>query len=313
MKMNPGSGTISNYGSYVNNCVSNQFPYKIPVNSLDDVQLYIDIGGIKPSAVQYQLIHTCGTLGGTIETVTPSNYVVGQDPDNYWFGVFKNFTGASPTCFVIAITLTIGESDTIYFSDEYCLEPCRPLTLIKSCYGNLDPEISTDCQDIYFGVHAGEDTEMGDATVFYEHKVLLRDVEVSRSAIKNTFKQGRTRTFRVEKEKIFQFYGEFIPEWYLDEVDAIFSRGEVFIDTTTYLLNETQFEKIEDCKKIWKPSATFKESCFQSFSCEVDPCAAPLPTCCDPLGISATVEWEGDEIECCRPQIISAEAEGPGS
>lgn len=310
MKMNLGSGTISNYGSYVNNCLRNQFPYKIPVNNLQDVQLYIDIGGLKPSAVQYQLIHTCGALGGTIETITVNDYVVGQDPDSYWFGVFKNFNNTvNPlTCFVIAITLTIGETDTIYFSDEYCVEPCRPLTLIKSCYGNLDPELSTDCQDIYFGVHAGEDDAMGDTTVFYEHKVLLRDVEVSRSAIKNTFKQGRTRTFRVEKEKIYQFYGEFIPEWYLDEIDAVFSRGEIFIDSEPYLLNETQFEKIEDCKRVWKPSATFKESCFQSFSCEIDPCAAPVATCCDPTGISASAEFEDSEVTCCDPEIINAES-----
>ena len=73
MKMNQGAGTISNYSSYVNNCISNQYPYKIPVNNLQDVQLYIDIGGIKPSAVQYELIHTCGESGGMIETVTPSN------------------------------------------------------------------------------------------------------------------------------------------------------------------------------------------------------------------------------------------------
>jgi len=310
MKMNLGSGTISDYGSYVNNCVSGQMPYKIPINNLQDVQLYIDIGGLKPSAVQYQLIHTCGDMGGVIETVTPSDYVVGQDPDSYWYGVFKNFTGATPTCFVIAITLTIGEADYIYFSDEYCVEECRPLTLVKSCYGNLDPEISTDCQDIYFGVHAGEDSALGDTSVFYEHKALLRDVEVSLQAIKNIFKQGRTRTFRTEKDKIFQFLGEFIPEWYLYEIDSIFNRGEVFINTTAYLLNETQFEKIEDCKRIWKPTATFKSSCFQSFSCEIDPCAAPVATCCDPTGVSAVLISE--EVTCCDPIIINAQIESGG-
>jgi hypothetical protein len=307
MKMNQGSGTISDYGSYVNNCVRNQAPYKIPVNTLDDVQLYIDIGGIKPTAVQYQLIHTCGALSGTIEAITPSNYVVGQDPDNYWYGVFKNFTGANPVCFVITITLTISAVDYIYFSDEYCVEQCRDLTLLKSCYGNLDGEISTDCQDIYFGVHSGEDIAMGDTTVFYEHKALLRDVEVSLQAIKNTFKQGRTRTFRTEKDKIFQFLGEFIPEWYMYEIDSIFSRGEVFIGTDSYLVNETQFEKIEDCKRMWKPTATLKESCYQSFSCEVDPCSARVETCCDPSGVSATVEFEDSGAFCCDPEIINAQ------
>jgi hypothetical protein len=317
MKMNPGTGTISNYGSYVNNCIKNQWPYKIPVNNLQDVQLYIDIGGLKPSAVQYQLIHTCGTLGGTVETLTTSSYVVGQDSQNYWYGVFKSFNDAANplTCFVIAITLTIGESDTIYFSDEYCIESCRDLTLIKGCYGNLDPEISTNCQDIYFGVHAGEDTAMGDITVIYEHKLYLRDVEVSLLSIKNTFKKGRTRNFRTEKEKIYQFLGEFIPEWYMHEIDSVFNRGEVYVGDTKYLVNETGFEKIEDCKRAWRPTATFTESCYQSFSCEVDPCAPPVETCCDPSGISATVEFEDSGVgsTCCDPEIIGADVEGPGS
>ena len=311
MKMNQGAGTISSYGSYVNNCIKNQWPYRIPVNNLQDVQLYIDIGGLKPSAVQYQLIHTCGTYGTTIETITVNDYVVGQDSQNYWYGVFKNFNDTvNPlTCFVIAITLTIGETDSIYFSDEYCVEPCRPLTEIKGCYGNLDSEISTNCQDIYFGVHAGEDTAMGDETVVYEHKLLMRDVEVSLSAIKNTFKQGRTRNFRTEKEKVYQFLGEFVPEWYLHEIDAAFYRGEVFIDGDKYLVADTQFEKIEDCKRAWKPTASLKESCMQSFSCEIDPCAARVETCCDPSGISATVEFEESGVTCCDPEIINAELE----
>jgi len=313
MKMVLGSGTISNYGSYTNNCVKNQYPYKIPVNNLQDVQLYIDIGGIKPSAIQYQLIHTCGTYGSTIETLTTSTYVVGQNVDNYWYGVFKSFNDTvNPlTCFVIAITLTINETDQIYFSDEYCIEQCRPLTLIKGCYGNLDSNISTDCQGIYFGIHAGEDTAMGDTSVAYEHKMLLRDAEVYVSAIKNTFKQGRTRNFRTEKEKIFQFNAEWVPAWYLDEVDAVFYRGEIYFDGTHYLVNETAYELIDDCKKTWKIPATLKESCYQSFSCEADPCTVPpaFETCCDPEGIEATVEFEdsgsGDQ-ECCEPEIIDA-------
>lgn len=313
MKMTLGSGTISNYGSYSNNCTRNQWPYKIPVNNLQDVQLYISIGGIKPDAVQYQLIHTCGALGGTIETVTPADYVIGQNSDNYWYGVFKNFSGATPTCFVIAITLTITGVDYIYFSDEFCLEECRTLTELKGCYGNLDSAISVDRQGIYFGVHAGEDTSLGDETVKYEHKLLLRDVELSLSAIKKTFKQGRTRNFRTETEDIYQFLCEPVPEWYIREIGAVYDRGEVFIAGTKYLVEGVGFEKFDDCKRGWKPSATLKESYYQSFSCEIDPCAAASPTCCNPSSITATVEFEesGSEVAtCCNPEIINAEIVG---
>lgn len=291
MVMIPGTGTISNYGSYINNCQAKQMPYRVPVNSLSDVQLYINIGTTKPDAVLYQLIHTCGPLADTVETITPANYVVGQDTNSNWYGVFRNFSGASPVCFVIAITLTFGVVDAIYFSEEYCIEPaCSSLTLIKGCYGNLDNKLSYDCSGVYFGTHAGTEVPLGDTLTVYKHELLIRSVEVSLSAIKNSFKQGRTRNFRTEKEKIYQFFAEFVPEWYLSEIDAVFYRGEVYIGSTRYLLNETNYEKIEDCKRMWKPSATFKESCYQSFSCEADPCAPPVVVCCDPVVTSVDVE-----------------------
>lgn len=285
MIMIPGSGTVTNYGSYTRNCQAGQMPYKIPVNSLSDIQLYIAIGNTKPTTVLYQLIHTCGPTGGTVETIVPADYVVAQDTNGQWYGVFKNFASTSAQCFVIAITL---DSD-IYFSDEYCIEPnCETLTLLQGCYGNMDNDLSYDCEDIYFGIGQGD--ALGDTAVTYKHQLYLRQVDVSLGAIKNTFKQGRTRNFRTEKDKIYNFFAEFIPEWYLPEVDAVFYRGEVYVDDTRYLVNDTAFEKIEPCKKIWKPTASFKESCFKSFTCETDPCSPPITTCCDPAFISVIVE-----------------------
>lgn len=272
-----GTGTISNYGAYISNCTKRQWPYKIPVRNLSDVQLFIDIGG-QPDYAQYQLIHTCGPHAGTIETLTTSSYVIGQKPNDDWYGVFKNFddTEFPLSCFVIGITLTFGVLDVIYFSEEYCIDDtCDNLTLIKACYGNLDNKISYGCDGVYFGRHATENTPLGDPTVYYQHQIYLRDVEVTLSAIKNTFKKGRTRNFRTEKEKIRQFWAELIPEWYIDTVDAIFYRGEVIVGDTTYLVEATNFEKLDECLKSWKPSATFNENCYQSFSCEENPCLPP--------------------------------------
>lgn len=530
MKMILGLGAIDNYGSYINNCQAKQWPYKIPVNNLSEVQLYISIGSNRPSLVEYQLIHTCGPTAGTIETLMAINYIIGQDTSGNWYGVFKNLISSNAKCFVVGITLTtnietyltqaaappssgssatvykisdfqwcnnfgklfasgygpdgngtvqaslttphfwfngsapatpplynngtantvdsrinvagiwfspppieewvgfsrtfnvpisktyyigigadnafkislngvvlitaeniggepnfhswnvypvvlpqgeniiemvalnhggpggmaaeiynatpaeliaatqeadlnllfstknlVGQradlgamygyscpeeyaldtsggtgtyfckkvisstpTDKIYFSEEYCIENvCNDLVLIKGCYGNVDNKISYDCEGVYFGTALG--ASIGDTTVVYKHELLLRSVEVSLAAIKNTFKQGRTRNFRTEKEKIYQFFAEFVPEWYLSEIDAVFYRGEVYIGPKKYLLNETQFEKIEDCKRVWKPAATFKESCMQSFSCEIDPCASPITVCCDPVFISTEV------------------------
>lgn len=283
MIMIQGSGSISNYKSYINNCQAKQMPYRIPVTSLSDVQLFISIGLIKPDAVQYEIIDTCS---GATMTITP-DYVIGQDSNLNWYGVFKNFSGASYGCFVIAVTLTFGVTDKIYFSQEYCIENCQSLQLIKGCYGNLDNKLSYDCEGVYFGSHAGTDTPLGNTAIVYKHELYLRDVEVSLSAIKNTFKQGLTRNFRTEKQKLYQFLAERVPEWYLGEIDAVFYRGEVYVDTTRYLVSETQFEKIEDCLRQWQPKATFLSNCLQSFSCEVDPCSA--------------------QQECCTPEFISVD------
>ncbi len=307
MKMVAGTGTISNYGNYSNNCVRNQMPYKIPVPNLAAVQLYIAIGVTQPSTVQYELIHTCGPLGGTVEAITTSSYVIGQDSNDNWYGVFKSFTGATPTCFVIAITL----DSTIYFSDEYCIDnQCETLTLLQGCYGNLDSNISYNRQGIFFGV---SETGVGDLTVKYNHEIYLRKVEVSYSAIKMIFKQGRTRNFRTEETDLLLFWGEPVPEWYMPEVAAIFARGEVYIAGTKYLVNETDFTKIEDCKKMWKPSATLKETYYQSFSCELDPCAGPVPECCEPTGIEASVEFDSGFEECCNPEVVDASVEFVGA
>ncbi len=285
MKMIPGTGDISNYTSYTSNCTKNQKPYRIPIGGVSDVQLYIDIGSVKPTTVQYQLIDTCGSSG--IQTIVPGEYVIAQKKDNEWYGVFRGFAAENAGCFVIAITL----DDQIYFSEEYCIEnSCANLMFLESCYGHLDADVSTDCEGIYFGVHAGTGDPLGDTTIAYKHKVFIRDGEVVLSSIKNSFKQGRTRTFRTEKEKIYQFTAEFIPEWYLSEIDSVFFRGEVYINEIRYLLNETQYEKIEDCKSQWKPAVTLKENCYQSFSCEADPCAAVEEECCDPTIISTSVE-----------------------
>lgn len=306
-----GTGTILNYGSYISNCTLKQRPYKIPVTNLQDVQLYINIGG-QPDFAEYQLLHTCGPYAGTIETLTTSSYIIGQKPNLDWYGVFKNF---NPTinplsCFVIAITLTFGAGEVIYFSEEYCIDNnCNNLTLIKGCYGNLDNRLSYDCEGIYFGQHATDNEALGDTSIVYEHKLYLRDVEVTLQSIKNTFKQGRVRSFRTEKERLFQFWSELVPEWYMPTIDAIFYRGEVFVGGTKYLINETSFEKLDDyCLKSWKPSATFKESCYQSFSCEDDPCTIVIPpiTCCDPVIESVSVTEGGG---CCNAEIISVDVE----
>lgn len=299
MKMILGAGTISNYASYINGCTKKQWPYKIPITSLADVQLYISIGAVAPGTATYELIHTCGNIN-QIDAIIPGNYVIGQDTNSNYYGVFKNFSGSSAKCFVIAITL----DSQIYFSEQYCIEnTCEQLTLLNGCYGNLDPLVSYDRNGIYFGESQGG--TVGDATVVYEHKSYMRDVEVTLNALKTTFKQGRTRTFRIEAEDILLFWAELVPEWYIKYIDAIFKRGEVYVGDTRYMLEATAYTKTDECFKAWKPTVTLRESYYQSFSCDVDPCAGPQAECCDPDGLEATVEFT--QSECCSPEIVAAD------
>jgi len=304
MKMIPGSGTSLDYALFISNCQARQRNYKIPITSLADVQLYIDFGDeVGADTAAIDLVYTCGAVG-TIEFLTPVAYVVGQDPDGNWYAVFNGFNETTAAqCFVIAITI----GSTIWFSEEYCFAgTCEDgMTLVKSCYGNLDPLISFDREGIYFGQSQGG--TIGDATVVYEHKFFMRSVEVALNGIKNDFKQGRTRTFRTESVDLYLFTGEFVPEWYLKHVDAVFKRGEVFIGTETpkkYLLSETSYENADDCTRCWKPNVLLQEKQFQSFSCEEDPCTVVIggedggaETCCNPTVNEATVEFgEGNTV-----------------
>lgn len=180
---------------------------------------------------------------------------------------------------------------------------CSNWTRVYSCYGNLDPLVYRDCNTLQFGVPV---------VVGSIHEVFLKNVEVTLSAIKNTFKQGRSRNFRTEKEKVYQLWADPIPEWLMEELDAVLTRGEVYIGGdgggvggVKYLVAATDFELVEPCERLWKPSATFHTHCGMPFGCEGscteesgESGGEPVPTdCCDPVVIDAEVEsGEGNTI-----------------
>lgn len=177
---------------------------------------------------------------------------------------------------------------------------CSNWTSIYSCYGNLDPLVYRDCNSIPFGVPVVTGSI---------HEVFLKNVEVTLAGIKNTFKQGRSRNFRTEKEKVYQFWADPIPEWLMEEFDAVLTRGEVYIGGsagvggTKYLVASTDFELVEPCERLWKPSATFHTHCGMPFGCE-DSCTeesgesgggeSETPICCDPVVTNAESTPNGE-------------------
>lgn len=324
-----GGSSISDYQSFVYNYTLGQFNYKIPI-TLPDVQLYVPLSewaaGV-PGSQSWELIHTCGSTAGTVESITPSSYVAGTDPNGDAYMVISGFAeNTTAECFVIAGTL----DGNIWFSQEYGNEAAcgsgggATLNYVLSCYGNLDPKISFDREGIYFGQSQG--STAGDSTVTYQHRFLMRQLELTIAGIRNEFKQGRTRTFRSESTDLYLFWGELIPEWYLKHIDAVFKRGEVEVgiyhgvysfDAThpisgnpgRYLVSDTNYEKADECLKSWKPSVTLKENFYNSFSCEPDPCTfnpqtggggGENPNCCDPQVTNATVtpNGEGGQTVC---------------
>lgn len=335
MKMVFGGGaSITDYQSFVYNYTLGQFNYKIPINGLGDLQLYVPLWEYNtgvPGSQTFQLIHTCGSTIGTIETITPSNYVAGLDPAGKAYMVISGFVETTTAqCWVVAATL----DGNIWFSQEYSHDGCggEGLNVVLGCYGNLDPLISYDSEGIYFG--QSQNATLGDATLVYQHFFLMRSMELTLQGIKNEFKQGRTRNFRTESSTLYLFWGELIPDWYMKHIDAVFKRGEVLVSIWPqiysfpvtrpidgwaqgkYLVDSTGYEKVDECTKSWKPTVTLKENFYNSFSCEVDPCS-PAPVggggggstvCCVPTNVTATVEsnGEGGQFVCvlfteCEP------------
>ncbi len=314
MKMVQGAGTIADWTSYVYNCRLGQWNYKMysSGNLAITMMLYIDFGTNAPGFVTAELVHTCGATAGTIEAISLDSYVIGQDTNGRYYGVFDTFneTTTAP-CFVIALTFDVG----IWFSQEYCVVNnagfCASQVIsVKGCYGNLDPLISYDAEGIYFGQSQGG--TQGSSNLVYQHQFTLTNGEITLNSIKNDFKSGRSRNFRTESQDIYLFQGELIPEWYIKHVDAVFKRGEVHVSlnmlttgevlddnigTDKFLVGATVYEKVDECVKGWKPNVNLIRNQYQSFSCEVNPCnvvvdggggGGDLP-CCDPAVIDATV------------------------
>src|SRR5688572_13615317 len=90
------------YTEYVHNCLRNpacERSYLAPLPGLPYLQLYVSFGSEKPFTQEFVLVDLCT---GDQQPILSTNYVIGQDPDGNWYGVFKNFnTPADVTSFVV--------------------------------------------------------------------------------------------------------------------------------------------------------------------------------------------------------------------
>lgn len=266
MKMlSAGTAAANQYTSYVHNCTRNaacELPYTAPVPSVGELQLFADFGATQPSSIQFTIIDTCN--GGT-EQIFPSEFVVGQTPEENWYGVFRGFNNpVGDTSFVVHLSINGGAM--AFFSQMFSTEPCGPLMKIKSCHAEAATTTAFDVNGIYYGMPEGASAG---SEITYLHTAWVRQGKVRELNDKATFKSNLYFNARTTVEKIHQIQTELVPKWYKDVLLAIYSRGMVQInDGQIYLVSDLNFEALNDDDLLWKPQAQLKETFRLFFGCD---------------------------------------------
>lgn len=283
------------YPSYVHNCTRNaacEPAYVAPIPGISQMQFYVDFGSFQPFMLEFQLVNVCNN--NDLIQIFPSNYVIGQTPEGGYYGVFKYFTElpVDVTSFVVWLSATgAGATTKTYFSQMMELERCLPLMKIKSCQPELATTTGFDVNGIYYGLPDEEGDILGISTVRYFHIAWVRHGKVRELGNKGTFKSSLTRNFRTTIEKTFQVETELVPQWYKDQLLAIYARGAVQInDVKTYLVSDLNFEAINDDDLIWKPFAQLKETFRLFFGCDESECFE----CCSPVVLHAYTGIPGE-------------------
>lgn len=275
------------YSQVIHNCNLSpcEKPYTAPLPELAYMQFFIDFGTVQPLAIQITAIDTCS--GAIEEQLFTQDYVAGQDAEGRWYGVFRYFfeTLFPFTCFVIHVrVLFMDASEAVWFSEEFCVEDCLPLTKLKACMPEGATATGYDVNDVYYGLPQGA-TTLGIPLVRYFHIVFLREAKVRELSNKITFVNNllSNKTFRSQVDKVFQLESEMVPQWYKDLILAVLARGTVEINGRQYNVTELAFEGVADDDLLWKPFAQLTSISRQFFGCDTSEC-----------------------IECCTPQVLDA-------
>lgn len=291
----------ANWGNYLFNCTRNrkcQRAYFVPIKSLSDIQLYVDLPG-KPLTYEATIMDLCnpdcnpllgdfnsdynddyfigtGCIPQENHVVFP-NYVVGQKPDNTWYGVFGGLNPVSYKSFFIRMTFSVNGVSYVYFSEMFTLEDCAPLVHLRGCYPNeVPPADASDCNGIYYGLPASDDT-LGMANYRYFHWAYVRYGQVIASTKKvafSFFNSLKTYKSIVTRGWVFEF--EMVPPFYSDVLLGIFIRGNIQIDGAEYKLAEEQNWAVYDMdSKLWDMNTNLDQLCRQYFGCKPSDCALP--------------------------------------
>ena len=297
------------YPAYVHNCLRNaqcEPSWSAPLPSVPALQLFVNFGTAKPVTMNFQLLDLCNN---TQEQITPTQYVVGLDPEGNWYGVFKNFTTpiSSVTTFVVWLSAIVDTGtffvERTWFSEMMVVEPCLPLTKVKSCHPGDATTTGFDINGVYYGLTQSSEF-LGNESVRYFHIAYVRLGKVRELSNKATFKSSIYRTFRSTVEKIHQLETELVPKWYKDELLAIYSRGAIsFNDGAAYLVSDLNFEALNDDDLTWKPFVQIKETFRLYFGCDDAQCVE----CCSPSIIAVTLNDQASDSDSGDDGIFTIE------
>lgn len=313
MKLLNGGNSIFpiSYDKVLYNCTRNkacQPAYFVPIKAMSDIVMGGNVSGTLPDTINIQVYNACN-LQQTPGTAIAGKYVMGRRPegDSYYL-VLGNLTvvppaGVTYTRFFLKITLNKNVGvDQFYYSQMFEIDPCNDLTLITGCYPD-EPTgtMAYDVNGVYYGFPKPGAQLLGDPTYRYYHNYYVRNGSVTEHDIKmNTvrFKSRRAYKTTVTRSSLFEF--EFIPGFYKNELLSAFARGQVTLDgnnTDKYTLAEEQsWTIVNEDSKQWKMDVVFDTEYKQSFGCDESTCLPPVKSCCDPSGVSASVELINCEL-----------------
>lgn len=298
--------TPTEYANYNDNCNGNHcdLPFAAPLPSIDSVILFADFEDKNIVEFEIHIVDTC--QANRTEQALTNTFVIGQTPRGNFYGVFKNLQISQLfSSFVLFLKVTgNGSGDPLlnvrtYFTQEMELQACNKIMDIRACFPQLNTDLGFDVNGIYYGFPTGTEI-IGNRNIRYFHRAWVRYGKMKEIGNTITFTSSLIRTFRSVVEKKWQFECEIVPKWFKDILLSIFSRGVIQVDGKFWLMEELDFQALNEDDLMWKPYAIVLETFKLYFGCDDSACLVDAPACCD-----IVIEDVSLSPECCSLNIIN--------
>lgn len=287
MKMiSAGTANIHGFAPYSRNCAAGQCvrKYYASVPSVGDIELFINLGTVKPTAIEFQYLNLCNNQTASL---TSNCFIIAYN-GQYWYAVYKKFYATSIfDSYIIFASVTYEDaSERSFFSEQYQnATSCDTLTKLSVCYPyNFNSE---DLNGIYIGQPNLSQPVSGNAALFYHHNYWIKQGEVIETANKITFTSSMYRNFATTLNKNYELRPELVPGWYKDYLLAIYSRGDILIDGVHGILSGLNFDNVDSTPSgYWKAYAVLTKTVKSAFGCATYQCAEEcVPVVCVPVSI----------------------------